>query len=198
MLKFREIIIRPDVKLPPVSTDRPARPYSFVDFLVEWVVGARELRKDENLPHLFELEEAVEALGQRMEKKSGVTMPAPPDALIPPELRPGKEHEPDNARLIEAFAKTVQAAQKSYNDDVATYVRAVHAASVGEHIYVTDAAFLAAKNACKNAIEAASTPNQQGQTAMPKPYETKILVHYWSFSTSKAVEEHDVPKGAEP
>ena len=67
MLKFREIIIRPDVKLPPVSTDRPARPYSFVDFLVEWGVGARELRKDEILPHLFELEEAVEELTDRLQ-----------------------------------------------------------------------------------------------------------------------------------
>lgn len=61
MTKFREVKIQPDVTLPALSTEIPERSYSYVAFLIEWCLSSAGMRTDENLPHLFALEEAIEA-----------------------------------------------------------------------------------------------------------------------------------------
>ena len=193
MLKFREIVIRADVKMPPISTDQPGRDYSFLHFLGEWVVGARGMRRDENLPHLFEWEEAIEGFATRMATKAGVVEPVLPDKLEPPELRAGKENEESNAALSREFAKTVQAAQKQHNDERDAYRKAIAKASVGENMYVSDEAFLAAKAACKDFIDLASAPDPTGRRILHAAYEAKVLRHYHALTMSKAIEERDVP-----
>jgi hypothetical protein len=192
--KYREIKIRSDVALPAINTETPGRPYTYLAFLGEWVVGAREMRKDENLEALFEWEEALESFTEHMANKAGVTEPGLPDKVSPPEL--GTD-EKANAEVALAYRKTVMAQAISHNGELDTYQKAVAAASVGEILYVTDDAFTKGKSAAKAALDAASTPDQQGRTGLAKPYEPKILRFYHALSQSKAIEEKDIPRGHE-
>jgi hypothetical protein len=70
--KYREVVCRADVTLPALSTEQPERPYSFLNFLGEWVVGARGMRKDENLEHLFCWEETIEKFVVDLGAKCGI------------------------------------------------------------------------------------------------------------------------------
>ena len=198
--KFREIVIRPDVTLPALSTDLPERPYTFLSFLQEWVVNAREMRKDENLPHLFLWEETLEAFTKKMAEKAGVTEPPVVGKVEMPEQPPPGATEAQAKEFLEKVMevrKKVEAEVKARNTVMEEYNKALSDAAVGECIYVPDTAFLAAKSAAKAALDQASTPNQQGQTAMARLWESKVLRHYHAFSQSKAVDEKDVPSKPE-
>jgi hypothetical protein len=186
MAKLREIIIRPSVTLPALSTVVPERSYSYMNFLAEWVYGSRGMRKEENLGHLFELEEAIEAFARKIASDAGVTEPVPPEMLPAP---------PPNAsaELMAKYQQAMLAIQKEHSEAIAAYQEAVQKASVGAAIYVSDAAFLAAKAATKDAIDKASERGPQGQSTLHAAYESKILRHFHGFAQSKLVDERDVP-----
>lgn len=59
--KYRTLIVPEDEQLPPLSTELPGRSYSFASFIVEWVLSSKDMRQDENLEHLFEVQQAIEA-----------------------------------------------------------------------------------------------------------------------------------------
>lgn len=65
---------------------------------------------------------------------------------------------------------------------------------MGESFYITDAAFLAARESAKAALEKASEPLPNGARALHALYEPKVLRHYHAFAQSAVVEERDVPK----
>ena len=189
--KFREIKIRPNVILPAISTDQGERPYAFLDFLGEWIVGARGMRKEENLPHLFEWEETIEEFASKMATKAGVTEPKLPATLMAPDpVADAKVNEKNFADHRKAMVEI----QSSYNEDGETYRRAICRASVGENIYVTDAAYRAAKEAAKDALDEACTAGSMA-ASMHAAYQTKVLRHYHALTQSKAVDEKDVPRG---
>lgn len=187
MTKYREIIIRPSVTLPALSTVVPERSYSFMNFLAEWVFGARGMRKEENLGHLFEIEEAIEAFAKKVAAGLGVTEPVPPDTL------PAPTGQPHNSELMAKYQQAMLERQKTHSEDIAAYQEAVQKGAVGSAIYVSDAAFLAAKAATKDAIDKASERGPQGQSVLHPAYESKILRHFHGFAQSKAVDEKDVP-----
>jgi hypothetical protein len=192
MSKYREIIIRQPVKLPPLSTIMPGRDYSFVLFLMEWIVGARGLRRDEHLPYLFEWEETVESFVRRMDEKASVTEPKAPLsalAMLRPDAPPAER---------EAAQKKDEEAVTVFTEEIERYQAAIADACKGESIYVSDDAFKAGKEACKQALDKAGEPDMQGRRMLAPAWESKILRHYHAFCQSALVEENDVPKGRLP
>ena len=181
--KFRQVVIRSPVLLPALSTEIEEREYSFLDFLNEWVLGARGLRKDENLLHLFEWEEKVEAftaaIAEKIEAKKPV-MPAP--------IKPPRQDDRDLEAATAAYVKAVSARQEKHDEAMTEYRKAVHEASVGEDIYVTDEAFTAGKAAAKDALDKAAE-----QRRVNPSWEPRILRLYHAFSMSRVVEGHDIP-----
>lgn len=153
---YRAIVIRPDVNLPPLSTEVGPRPYAFLAFLNEWVLQVPGMRKDENLPHLFEWEEAIDAFGKKLDER-----------FPPPE------------------GETPEAAE--------VRVSKMAAACVGEKLYVTDAAFLAAKQAAKDALDAALTPDPTGRQRIAAAWGLRVLRHYHAYTLSRALEAADIP-----
>ncbi len=201
MPKFREIVIRPHVKLPPLSTEVAGREHSFLAFLNEWVLHARGMRKDENLEHLFAWEEAVEAFTERMAEKAGVKKPKEQKPLEVPREPPetwGKDARARYDADLADYQRQVAHRQKADAEAWDAYHQAVHDAAVGESLYVSDAAYKAAKESAKAALDEASTPDELGRTRLPRSYEPKILRHYHAFSQAAAVEENDVPKPRAP
>lgn len=198
MSKFREIPIRPHVKLPALSVDIEERDYSMLSFLGEWVLGSEGMRqKDENLAHLFEWEEALEAFTKKMAAKAGIMepkMPAKPP--MPEQPKPGASEADKNGynMAVGLLQEKMREEAKRYNEELEEYTKAVHAAAVDECLYLTDDAFKAGKEAAKAMLKERSTPNQLGQTQLPRPYEQKILRLYHALNQAKAIEEKDVPK----
>jgi hypothetical protein len=186
MRAFREIVIGPSIILPALTTDIPERPYSFLQFLSEWVISAREMRKDQNLTHLFEWDEAIEALSRRMAAKAGITEPILPSA-------PAAPAADANPAELQAYTATLQAISFAHNEAVAAYAKALSTAAQGEILYVSDAAFLVARAATKDALDAAMVPAQNGATALHRSYEPRVLRHYFWLIQSRAVDESDIP-----
>lgn len=198
MPKFREIVIRPHVKLPPLSTEIAGREHSFLAFLNEWVLQARGMRKEESLPHLFEWEEAVDTFVKRMAEKAGAKEPKELTPLEVPTGKPQEQWTVEEAAKMADYQRKVLERQTKDAEAWGEYHTAVHGAAVGESLYVSDAAFKAAKESAKAALDEASTPDPMGRTRLPRPYEPKILRHYHAFSQALAIEEHDVPKPRPP
>lgn len=191
--KYKEVVVRPDVILPAISTEQPEKPYSFLNFLSEWLVGARGMRKDENLPFLFEWEETLETFTKAMAAKAGVVEPPIPAKIEPP-VATGDEVI--SLQAMVTYREALQEQVKTFNEAREAYLKGVNAASVGEIIYVTEAAFKAGKESAKQALDAAGTPNERGQTTIAKMWEPKVLRHYHAFGQSKTIDEKDVPRGA--
>jgi hypothetical protein len=57
--QFRAITVSKNIKLPAISTDIPEREYTFMAFIREYVLEAKELRTDDNLVHYFEWDDVV-------------------------------------------------------------------------------------------------------------------------------------------
>jgi hypothetical protein len=188
-MHYREIAIRKSVKLPALSTNIPEREYTFIAFLIEWVIGARGLRRDEYLPHLFEWEETVETFMRRMDEKAATGEPTAPLSAVAA-LRPDAS-QADR----EAAQKKDEEALKAYTKEVDDYQKKIADACAGESIYVTDDAYKAAKEACKQALDKASEPDAMGRRTLAPAYEPKILRHYHAFCQAPLLEENDVPKG---
>lgn len=201
MPKFREIVIRPHVKLPPLSTEIAAKDNSFLAFLNEWVLHARGMRKDENLEHLFAWEEAIEAFTARVAEKAGAKKPAELKPLEVPKEPPaawGDKARAEYEKDVADYQRKVTDRQAADADAWERYYTAVHEAAVGESLYVTDAAYKAARESAKAALDEASAPDAMGRTRLPRAYEPKILRHYHAFTLAAAVEENDVPKPRPP
>jgi hypothetical protein len=187
--KFREIKVRASVVLPAISTVDPERPYSFLHFLSEWVCQSRGMRRDEYLAHLFEWEEAVDAFVARMAKKAGTKEPAIPQ--MPPPV------DASDSEAVKVHTAECARIGREYEEATKAYRRAVEDAAVGESFFVSDAAFLAARESAKAALEKASEQLPNGARALHHLYEPKVLRHYHAFAQAAAVEEHDVPKQTE-
>jgi hypothetical protein len=208
--KFREIVVRAAVKLPPISTSQPERAYSFLEFLREWVTGqvSRHIRETDNLPHLFAWQDALEELDARLSLREGVgAQPVPPEALPAP-TPPRAPAPPGDPREMSAFESTVAAhgravqehaaeeaeRQKAYAAAVGDWRKRADAAAVDERIYLPDAAFAAGRESAKRTLDEASTPRQNGMVGVDARYEAKILRHFHALATSRAVDERDVPR----
>jgi hypothetical protein len=168
--KFKEVVVREPVILPALSTDAPERTYTFIQFLNEWLLSSKGMRKDENHEYVFEWEDTLESFMASMSKKAGVTSPA----------------LPVRGSLPEVVAK--------HREDVLAFVEAISKACVGEVFYISEDAFKAGKQAAKEALDAADVPNPMGATSLPKPWALKVLRHYHALGQSKSVEEKDVPR----
>ena len=177
--EFREIVIRPDVQLPTVSTEQPERPYAFVAFLVQWVLEASAMRKDENLEFLFEWEDALTTFVE--ETESSVKIEKPPAPVMP--------GQPENAAAAQKMAAEFNAAVEAYRENCKPYEDALSAARVGKKLFISDEAFLAAKVASKAALDEALTRGPTGHQLLSAAYGPKVLRHYHAFSQSKKVPE---------
>ena len=131
--EFREIVIRPDVTLPTISTDQPERTYAFVAFLHQWVLDAPQMRKDENLEFLFEWEDAIKSFCDETERLLGVEKPVAP-------VMPG---QPTNATEAQRMAAEFNAALEQYREDCKPYEAALSTIRVGKKLFISDEAFLA-------------------------------------------------------
>jgi hypothetical protein len=179
---LRAVVVRPDVLLPAVSTDQGERPYSFLAFLGEWLLSSPGMRKDENLEHLFEWEDALERFSAKTAE--GIEVPKPPAA-------PKQSGDPTTDRAV-ASAYMASPEVAAYQEENKAFQAVLSKARVGETFYVSDAAFLAGKAAAKDAIDEALSlgPAQR----LPAAFGPKILRHYHALTMSKAVKPNDVPE----
>lgn len=184
---LREVIIRPAVTLPAISTEQPERTFEFLAFLAQFLVTSAGMRKDENLAYLFEWEDAVEKFCAETAKAVEIPEPKPPTS---PKLTgdPATD-DPAIATFREACA--------AYVEERKPFDAALLAARVGQKLYISDAAFLAGKAACKDAVEAALVQGPSGASMLPAAWAPKVLRHYHALTMSKAVKANDVPAFAE-
>lgn len=190
---FREIIIRPDVTLPPVSTDQPGRPYAFITFLTNWILqDAPAMRKEENLEYLFEWEDAITTFSDATEKEVTIKRPEQPKMPAMPVYGPPSEM----AAEAKSIADKYNAAMEEYRDACKPYEDALSAARVGKKIYVSDKAFCAAKTAAKSALDDALTKGPQGTQTMNAAFGPKVLRHYHAFCQSQKLNENELPSKA--
>jgi hypothetical protein len=190
-IQFRSVVIRPTRTFPPIGTSQPAQPYSFLQFLQDWVLGAKDLRTDANLDHYFEWHEAIKLLKEET------------DVLYPAVT-------PLDAKDVEAAVKEAgegEAGQKVANEMFAAHAAAekdrataIDAARVGKKLYLSDAAFMAGANGARAAIDAAMEPRNIGGRMMPllmADYAPEVLWHYHAMRQSQLIQESDVPKPAD-
>ncbi len=163
----RELVIRPGVLLPALSTDITERECSHLQFLDEWVVGAPMLKEQDNLDHLFAWEDALEALRSTVKIREGLFEPelpnpphAPPEGAVPAEKRAWEE---ETRSVVEAHVAAVRA-----------YHSALGKASEGETLWIPDDAFAKGIKASKAMIDARTTPDERGNR-YPEPWARKIL-----------------------
>jgi hypothetical protein len=201
--KLREIIFRETVVLPAISTANPERDYSFGAFLNEFVLQAAGMRSKENLadcahPPIFEWEEAIEEFYASTKAQMAEDPTAPREPSVPETPKfldsPTPAATAKNQELMEAFRALVEA----YKEARIPYDRALDAVRVGGIIYVSDAAFQAAKTAAEDAINARITPIGPAQTALDPAWARKVLRHFHPFAQSRAVTEVDIPVPAKP
>ena len=178
---LREIVVRPDVVLPAITTDQADLPYSFLAFLGEWLVSSPGMRKDENLRHLFEWEDALEKFTTTTAE--GITVPKPP---TPPKQTGNAEA--DRAAGV-AFMASPEA--DAHREAMKDFAAALSRARVGQVFHVSDAAFLAGKAAAKDALDSALTPGPSQR--LSAAWGPKVLRHYHALTMSKAVKPNDVP-----
>jgi hypothetical protein len=199
--KLREIVFRETVVLPAISTANPERDYSFGAFLNEFVLGAAGMRSKENLadcanPPIFEWEEAIEEFYARTKAQMAEDPTAPREPSVPETPKfldsPTPAATAKNQELMDAFRVLVDA----YKDARVPYDKALDACRVGGILYVSDAAFQAAKTAAEEAINARITPTGPAQTALDPVWARRVLRHFHPFAQSRAVTEVDVPVSA--
>lgn len=201
--KMREIVFRETVVLPAISTASPERDYSFGSFLHEYVLGAAGMRSKENLancahPPIFEWEEAIEEFYARTKAQLADDAAAPREPILPEQPNfldsPTPAATAKNQELMDAFRVAIDA----YKAARAPYDKALDALRVGGILYVSEAAFQAAKDAAEEAINARITPVGPAQTALDPVWARRVLRHYHPFARSRAVTEVDIPVPAKP
>ena len=191
--KMREIVYRPAVTLPAISTAHPAREYYFSAFLGEFVLSAKGLQSAENMadnpsPPVFEIEEAIEALYAKTRKEMTLEEPTTPKT---PEMRKGDSAE-DKAANLEA-AEAYMEALAAYTEARKPYDEALNAIRVGRSFYISDTAFQAAKVAAQEAIDKKITPAGGAPAEIDPVWGRKVLRHFWAFAQSRAVALTDIP-----
>ena len=172
---MKTITIPPAIQLPAVSTEIGPISYSFVSFLREWVLGAKGLREDENLPHLFSMEDTINQLQTALEEKVGRKEPELPKMPPPPQA--------ENMRS--AYMEEVQAIVTNYRTETEAYRTALDEASVGMVLEIPDATYFAAKAATKAALDAACERDPSGRVGLHPAYVNKILRLYHTFASAK-------------
>ena len=196
--KKREIVFQPTITLPAISTAKPAQDYSFGSFLHEWVLQAPGLRSSENLancahPPIFEWEEAIEALYERTKAALAADPDAPKEPPVPEQPKFSDAQTPEakaaNLELAGAFLTEIEAYQEARKP----YDKALDAIRVGEILYVSEAAFQAAKKAAEDAINEKITPVGQTPAVLDPAWGRRVLKHYWHFAQSRAVALTDIP-----
>jgi hypothetical protein len=201
--KMREIVFRETVILPAISTTTPERDYSFGAFLNEFVLQAAGMRSKENMadcasPPIFEWEEAIEEFYARTKAQLAEDPDAPREPSVPETPKflesPTPAATAKNQELMDAFRVVVDA----YKEARVPYDKALDASRVGGILYVSDAAFQAAKAAAEEAINARITPIGPAQTALDPAWARRVLRHFHAFAQSRAVTEVDIPVPAKP
>jgi len=199
--KMREIIFRETVILPAISTANPERDYSFGAFLHEYVLGAKGMRSKENMadcahPPIFEWEEAIEEFYAETKARLAADPDAPREPALPEQPKfldsPTPAATAKNQELMDAFRVEIDA----YKAARAPYDKALDASRVGGTIYVSEAAFQAAKTAAQDAIDERISPVGPAQAALDPSWARKVLRHFHPFAQSRAVTDVDVPVSA--
>jgi hypothetical protein len=182
MKDYREVIIRPDIRLPPLDTNRPGMDYTFLGFLKQWVVDAPGMRKDENLEHLFEWEEAITSMCDKTYEAMTLLEPQPPK---PPE---------DLSKITAKEAYAYNDALAAHREERKPFDKALAELRVGQKLYISDDAFMAGKQACKSALDEALTPGPTGHQKLNAALGPKVLRHYHAMSMSRKLNEKELPE----
>ena len=181
MTKQREIDLSASVELPPMSTDQPPRSMTMYEFVEGWVLQSDGLKSTENLPKLFELDDALQAVKQEAVKKSGAQLPT--HAKLPED--PGPNATPEQKAKYVAEANAVAAAITQLNNE---YWRSVYDATKNMKLVINDEAFQSACTSVKAKLDELAKPNPMtGRTLVDPFVERKLLRLYFKFQQSKEV-----------
>ena len=206
MSKMREIILRPAVVLPAMSTSEPERTLTHLQFLDTFVVAAPELKVTAKLGRLFAWVDALEEFTAIIDAR---LPPAPPDPELPPEPPDPGERPADKDQLEAWEAATATAAAwelaarpivEAHAEALLERGRALGKASEGERIYLDEDDFDKGIAACKDYLDALVSPSvdgrskRQGDAFLPEARARKVLRLFHATAQSKAVDAKDVVK----
>lgn len=179
--KLREVDLSPRVMLPPMSTDIPEQPMTMLEFLEGWILNAEGLKTNDNLPHLFSIEEAVEAAKSAAVAKSGSKLPT--NVRLPADPGPNATQEQRDKYIAEA-----RAVAESVTILNREHWRKVYDCTEGDKLTISDDAFQVACTSIKNKLdEMAKTNPMSGQPSISPFVERKVLRLYHAFRNSKEV-----------
>lgn len=201
--KYYEIKVREAIVMPAISTEQGERRYSTLNFLNEWVVGARGMRRDEQtLEDLFEWEETIGAFVADMALRAGVTEPvlpksekAPEQPAVPADAKEAERVSREYSEALQAHLREAKRKNEAYADEMKAYREAIDREAVGKSLYVTERAFKTGKRCAKESLDEATDPAKR---AVHPSYETKLFRQYHSLALSQAVNKNDIPKRPEP